>query len=114
VLPERQVQSGGFFGSGHGYDLSSANKPAVLGAEGNDGRKRKKPGDIDVALDPDSLGAMSREDMARRYEEGQRQEGIGAKWAHEDDLTQMIAEESRKRQRTENERKEKQRESRYR
>ncbi|CAG9951666.1 unnamed protein product [Clonostachys rosea f. rosea IK726] len=37
--------------------------------------------------------------MARRYKEGQSHEGLGAKWAHEDDLTQMIAEESRKRQR---------------
>ena len=121
VLPERQVQATGFFGSGHGYDLSSANqqagaRPPVLGAS-DDTRKRKKPGDVDVALDPDALHSadgISRDDVARRYQEGQRQEGIGAKWAHEDDLSQMIAEESRKRQRTESERQEKKREGRYR
>ena len=113
VLPERQVQATGFFGSGHGYDLSS--RPAVpLDAQQQDARKRKKPGDVDVALDPEALDGMSKEEVARRYEESQRREGLGAKWQHDDSLSQMIAEESRKRQRTESERQEKRREGRYR
>lgn len=119
VLPERQMQATGFFGSGHGYDLSSASgKLPVLGADGgNDPRKRKKPGDVDVALDPDALqsgNGINKEDVAQRYEESQRREGLGSKWQHDDALTEMIAEESRKRQKTETERQEKRREGRYR
>lgn len=118
VLPERKVQAAGFFGSGHGYDLSSTTaKLPVLGADSHDPKKRKMPGDVDVSIDPDALqvgDGIRNEDVARRYEESQRREGLGARWRHEDDLSQMIAEESRKRQKTESETQEKRREGRYR
>lgn len=109
ILPERAVSATGFFGSAHGYDLSSA--APVLGQEDNR-NKRKKPGDVDVAINPDE--GLTKEEMARRYEEAQKREGVGARWAHEDDLSAMIAEESRKRQRMEGERAERKREGRYR
>lgn len=113
VLPERQVRAEGFFGSDRAYDLP-VSKPPVLGA-GQDERKRKKPGDVDVALDPESLqGGINKDDVRRKFEEGRREEGVGAKWAHDDDLSEMIAQESRKRQKTEKERNEKKRAERQR
>ncbi|CAM1509379.1 Fc.00g031180.m01.CDS01 [Cosmosporella sp. VM-42] len=118
VLPERQVRAEGFFGSDRVYDLKQANRPGmpVLGAE-DDSRKRKKPGDIDVALDVDSLhnnDGISKDELRRRFEEGKKEEGIGAKWAYDDDLSEMIAQESRKRQKTEAETQQKKKEGKYR
>ena len=122
VLPERQVRAQGFFGSDRVYDLSSASQQhqhqhqhqqrqgmPVLGSE-DDSRKRKKPGDVDVALDTDSLeqnNGIDKEELARRFEQGRREDGVGAKWAYDEDLSEMIAQESRKRQRTEKERNDK-------
>lgn len=118
ILPERQVRAEGFFGSDRVYDLGSASQRAgmpVLGAD-DDTRKRKKPGDIDVALDVDTLhqnDGISKEELRRRFDEGKKEEGIGAKWAYDDDLSEMIAQESRKRQKTEQERNEKRKEGKY-
>ncbi|KAI6776973.1 hypothetical protein HG530_000918 [Fusarium avenaceum] len=117
ILPERQVRAEGFFGSDRVYDLKQAQAAQragvpVLGAD-DDSRKRKKPGDIDVALDVDSLhnnDGISKDDLRRKFEEGKKEEGIGAKWAYDDDLSEMIAQESRKRQKTEAERNEKKKE----
>ncbi|RGP68154.1 hypothetical protein FSPOR_5498 [Fusarium sporotrichioides] len=117
ILPERQVRAEGFFGSDRVYDLKQAQAAQqagvpVLGAE-DDTRKRKKPGDIDVALDLDSLqnnDGISKEDLRRKFDEGKKEEGVGAKWAYDDDLSEMIAQESRKRQKTEAERNEKRKE----
>ncbi|KAF5011479.1 hypothetical protein FDECE_2398 [Fusarium decemcellulare] len=119
ILPERQVRAEGFFGSDRVYDLKQAQRSGgvpVLGAE-DDSRKRKKPGDIDVALDVDSLhqnDGISKDDLRRKFEDGKKEEGIGAKWAYDDDLSEMIAQESRKRQKTEAERNDKRREGRNR
>jgi splicing factor 3B subunit 2 len=119
VIPERQGRAEGFFGSDKTYDLSKNPPPmplSVLGAQigGDDDptRKRKKPGDVDVALDPDALaasgGGLDKEELRRRFEAGRREEGVGAQWsrsaAYEEDLSDMIAQESRKRQRREEER----------
>ncbi|EAQ83847.1 hypothetical protein CHGG_10251 [Chaetomium globosum CBS 148.51] len=118
VIPERQGRAEGFFGSDKTYDLSkggAAGAPLpVLGSghDSDDGaRKRKKPGDVDVALDPDALaasGGLDKEQLRRQFEAGRREEGVGAQWsrsaAYEEDLSDMIAQESRKRQRREEER----------
>ncbi|KAG7285083.1 hypothetical protein NEMBOFW57_009703 [Staphylotrichum longicolle] len=118
VIPERQGRAEGFFGSDKTYDLS---KPGhghghghgppvpVLGQDDDASRKRKKPGDVEVALDPDALaasGGMDKEELRRKFEAGRREEGVGAQWnktAYEEDLSDMIAQESRKRQRREEE-----------
>lgn len=97
VIPERQARAEGFFGSDRVYDFSK-NKP-VLGQE-DDGRKRKKPGDIDVALDPEALAShdgISKDELQRRYEQGRKEGGVGKQWEYSDDLSDMIAQESRKR-----------------
>lgn len=117
VLPERQVRAEGFFGSDRAYDIAAAQRAGmpVLGTE-DDSRKRKKPGDIDVAVDVDALsesGGLSRDDLRQRFEAGTREEGVGAQWAgQDDDLADMIAEEGRKRQRLDRERTEKRKEGR--
>lgn len=120
VLPERQVRAEGFFGSDRAYDMAAAQRAGmpVLGAE-DESRKRKKPGDIDVAVDVDALndsGGLSKDELRQRFEAGSREEGIGAQWAsgggQDDDLADMIAEEGRKRQRPDRERVEKKKEGR--
>lgn len=97
VIPERQTRAEGFFGSDRTYDLSK-NRP-VLGQD-DDSRKRKKPGDVDVALDPETLAnqdGISKDELQRRYEEGRKEDGVGKQWEYSDDLSDMIAQESRKR-----------------
>lgn len=126
VIPERQQRTEGFFGSDRVYELPQQQQRSpsgpggahlpVLGQEDDSGRKRKKPGDVDVALDPESLqhhDGIDKEELQRRFEEGRRQEGVGAKWSYEEDLSEMIAQESRKRQKVEEKRNEKKRESKY-
>lgn len=120
VLPEKKasLKDGSFFGTGHLYSLDGAQASSlpVLGAD-EESRKRKKPGDVDVALDPDALadsGAISKDSLRQKFDEGRKQEGVGANWRHDEDLADMIAEESRKRQKTEKERAERRREGRSR
>ncbi|KAB5585762.1 hypothetical protein GE09DRAFT_37306 [Coniochaeta sp. 2T2.1] len=122
VVPERQGRVEGFFGSDRTYDLSkqpSSGIP-VLGQEDSSSRKRK-PGDIDVALDPDALVSgqgLSKEELKRRYEAGRKEEGPGAQWSkggYDDSLSDMIAQEARKRQkRDDGRREEKKKEPKYR
>lgn len=100
VVPERQARAEGFFGSDRVYDLSK-NKTGVpvLGQE-DESRKRKKPGDVDVALDPEALAShdgISKDELRRRFEEGRKEDAIGKQWQYDDDLSEMIAQESRKR-----------------
>ncbi|ESZ90392.1 splicing factor 3b [Sclerotinia borealis F-4128] len=115
VIPERQIRAEGFFGGERAYDVragQNAHLP-VLGQE--DTRKRKKPGDVDVALDPDSLhteDGISQEEVKRRFE-AQKKEERGA-WQYEEDLSDMIAQESRKKQKRDEEKRGEKRERSYR
>ncbi|KAH6678934.1 hypothetical protein F5X68DRAFT_173379 [Plectosphaerella plurivora] len=116
VIPERQQRTEGFFGSDRVYDLSAHQQLPVLGQEDDSGRKRKKPGDVDVAIDMDSLqqnDGLSKDELRRRFEEGRREEGPGAQWTYQEDLSEMIAQESRKRQKVDEARNEKKKESKY-
>ncbi|KAL2809504.1 hypothetical protein BJX63DRAFT_435074 [Aspergillus granulosus] len=99
VIPERQTQVEGFFGGDRVYDLRQPpeNLP-VLGAE-DQNRKRKKPGDVDVSVDLDELQSgegMSRDNLKRLYD-SQRQQENNPNWEFQEDLSDMIAHESRKR-----------------
>ncbi|GKZ84959.1 hypothetical protein AnigIFM56816_010519 [Aspergillus niger] len=98
VIPERQTQVQGFFGADRAYDLgASSNTMPVLGSEEN-GKKRKRPGDVDVSVDPDALHAndgIDREDIKRLYESQKKMSNPG--WDFQEDLSDMIAHESRKR-----------------
>ncbi|PWY68036.1 splicing factor 3b, subunit 2, 145kD [Aspergillus heteromorphus CBS 117.55] len=99
VIPERQAQVQGFFGADKVYDLSvSSDSMPLLGSDEHN-KKRKRPGDIDVSVDPDALqenDGIGREDIKRIYE-SQKQQG-NPNWNFQEDLSDMIAHESRKRQ----------------
>lgn len=81
VIPERQVRAEGFFGSERAYDIRNAQNAQnahlpVLGQD-DENRKRKKPGDVDVALDPDSLlneDGISKDEVRRRFEAQKKEE----------------------------------------
>ena len=108
VIPERQTRVEGFFGGDRAYDLKSAQQQAasnlpVLGQE--ESRKRKKPGDVDVSMNPDALAAhdgVDKEDLRRAYDQGRRAEQNPG-WDFQEDLSEMIATESRKRQKKDEE-----------
>ncbi|KAI0909393.1 hypothetical protein F4824DRAFT_474327 [Ustulina deusta] len=115
VLQERQSRAEGFFGSDRVYDMKNASDMRVLGHDDDSSRKRKKPGDVDVSFDPDALGdGISKDEMQRRFEEGRREDGVGAQWRREEGLDEMIANESRKRMKRDEEKREEKKKSKYR
>lgn len=106
VIPEKQTRVHGFFGGEKAYNLDVASDSLpVLGAE-EQNRKRKKPGDVDVSVDPEALHAGDGIDKANLQDlyESQRQQENNPNWGFQEDLTDMIAQESRKRLRKEEER----------
>ncbi|KAJ9663225.1 hypothetical protein H2198_000986 [Neophaeococcomyces mojaviensis] len=106
VIPEHQTRVQGFFGGDRAYDLRAAQQAnvPVLGQE--ETRKRKKPGDVDVSMDPDALAArdgLDKDDVRRAYEQQRKTEQpFGQDF--QEDLSDMIATESRKRQKRDEER----------
>ncbi|KAJ5775964.1 uncharacterized protein N7511_000975 [Penicillium nucicola] len=106
VIPERQTNVQGFFGGDRAYDLAgSSGKPPVLGADDSN-RKRKKPGDVEVSVDLDAIQSndgISKESLHDMYET-ERQQQNQPSWGFKEDLSDMIAQESRKRLRKEEER----------
>lgn len=106
VISEKQAPVQGFFGGDRMYDFSghSADVP-VLGAEGRN-QKRKRAGDVDVSVDPDALqadGGLSKGNVQGMYQSQTQREHHGDS-GFQEDLSDMIAQESRKRLRRENER----------
>ena len=98
VIPEQQTRVQGFFGGDRGYDLKNtkSNIP-TLGQE--DSRKRKKPGDVDVSMDPEALQShdgIDKDNIKNLYDQ-QRKAEENPSWAFQEDLSDMIASESRKR-----------------
>ncbi|KAJ5176450.1 uncharacterized protein N7482_002327 [Penicillium canariense] len=106
VIPEKQTSVQGFFGGDRAYDLTSSSAaPPVLGAE-DQTRKRKKPGDVEVSVDLDAIQSedgLSKESLQNLYET-QRQQQNQPQWGFQEDLSDMIAQESRKRLRNQEDR----------
>ncbi|KAI9784085.1 MAG: hypothetical protein M1816_001057 [Peltula sp. TS41687] len=107
VVPEKQGRVHGFFGSERAYDIGAAQRnqhlPVLDQEESN--RKRKKPGDVEVSIDPDSLqthDGLNKEEVRRKFEEKKNEER--ADWGFQEDLSDMIASESRKRLKRDEER----------
>lgn len=103
VLPEKNISASGFFGGEHAYDLDAAKRDALGHAQ-----KKRKAGDIDISVDIDQLGDSDRLDkdaLKKEYESRQRAEAQG-QWQSidQDDLADMINQESRKRTKREEER----------
>jgi len=100
VLPEHSIRAQGFFGGERVYDLKAAqqNLP-VLGEENN--RRKRKAGDVDVSVDVDALARddkLNKDELKKQYEAQRKAEAQG-QWGtiDQDDLSAMIADESRKR-----------------
>ncbi|EKG11258.1 PSP proline-rich [Macrophomina phaseolina MS6] len=107
VVPERDIKASGFFGGEKAYDLKSAQQSLpVLGQE-DTSRKKRKAGDVDVSVDVDSLereDKLSKDEVKRQYEMQRQAEQQGGWGAYQDDLSSMIAEESAKRLKKDQER----------
>lgn len=106
VLPERQQNVKGFYGSSHAYavpstpsaatDVASTQaharpKAAVTKLDGKDSRKRTSD-DVNLAIDPDNLEAgLSKEDLEAVYARG-RAEKSGRPSGWDEDLSDMVSE----------------------
>ena len=104
VLPEKNISSTGFFGGEHASDLDAARRDTL----GQSQRKRKA-GDVDISVDMDKLGdsdKLDKDALKKEYESRQRAEAQG-QWQSidQDDLADMIHQESRKRAKRDDERK---------
>lgn len=106
VITEKQAPIHGFFGGDKVYDLSaSSNSIPVLDSEGQN-QKRKRPGDVDVSVDPETLQSqdgISKGNLQDLYRSQSQREGRHDP-EFQEDLSDMIAHESRKRPRKEHER----------
>jgi len=95
VLPEKNIQATGFFGGEHAYDLDAARRDTL-----GDNQRKRKAGDIEVSVDMDMLAdndKMDKEALRKQYE-AQRKAEMQGQWQSidQDDLSEMIAEQSRK------------------
>lgn len=95
VLPEKNISATGFFGGEHAYDLDAARRD-TLGQQ-----RKRKAGEVELSVDVDQLGEndkLDKDALKREYESRQRAEAAG-QWQSidQDDLADMIASESRKR-----------------
>jgi splicing factor 3B subunit 2 len=95
VLPEQNIRASGFFGGERAYDLKAAKKD-MIGES-----KKRKAGDVEVSVDVDALtrdGKLNKEELQHVYNAQKKAEAQGS-WSaiDQDDLSEMIATESRKR-----------------
>ncbi|QDS76909.1 hypothetical protein FKW77_004186 [Venturia effusa] len=112
VIPEQASKISGFFGSDRTYDLKSSQAAAknipMLGQEDN--RRKRKVGDVEVSVDVDALARddrLSKEEIAKQYEAGRQETANPWGRVDQEDLSSMIAEESRKRLKKDEERRSK-------
>lgn len=113
VIKEQSTRASGFFGSDRTYDLQAAQNAGtnlpVLGQEDN--RRKRKAGDVDISVDVDALerdDKLNKEQLAKQYETQRQAEADpwGSR-VDQDDLSAMIADESRKRLKKDEERRKK-------
>jgi len=109
VVQEQAGKISGFFGSDRVYDLKGAQQSnqnvPLLGSEDN--RRKRKAGDVDVSVDVDALerdDKLSKDEVKKRYEAGRQEQANPWGRVDQDDLSSMIAEESRKRLKKDEER----------
>lgn len=102
VLPERQQNVAGFYGSSHAYTVPSANAAAsqqprssesITKLDGKDTRKRTND-DVNMAIDPENIEAgMSKEELEALYDKG-RAEKSGKPTGWDQDLSDMVSEQA--------------------
>lgn len=105
VIREQNTRVQGFFGGDRLYDLNPSNENIpVLGKE-DQTRKRKKRGDVDVSMDPEDLqdeDGLRNTRLESLYDQEKHREH--SKWDFQEELSNMIATENRKRLKGEDER----------
>jgi splicing factor 3B subunit 2 len=110
VLPEQNIRAQGFFGGDRKYDLQGAPAPSTRNVPmlGENNRRKRKADDVEISVDPDVLARddkLDKDALKKRYDaerkaaESRRFGGID-----QDDLSAMIAEESHKRLKKDEER----------
>ena len=92
-----------FFGGEHAYDLDAARRDQL-----GEGNRKRKAGAVDVSVDVDALthdDKLDKEALRKQYDEQKKVEQQGL-WCSidQDDLSEMIAQESRKREKMEDRR----------
>lgn len=109
-LQERSIRAEGMFGGERAYNLPSQQERSNVPMLGSEDRgKKRKAGDVDVSIDAEALernGNLSKDEIRKQYEAQRTREGAGS-WkgvVDQEDLSQMIAEESAKRQKRDAER----------
>ncbi|KAK4550569.1 hypothetical protein LTR36_000148 [Oleoguttula mirabilis] len=112
VLQERAIRAEGFFGGEKAYDLSSRQQRGDIPVLGQEQRgNKRKAGDLDISVDVDALereDRLSKDEVKRQYEAQKQQDQGGWQGSvDQEDLSQMIAEESVKRQKRDQERRSK-------
>lgn len=94
VLPERQQNIKGFYGSSHAYTVPTQSAPekAVLPTLGAETRKRNND-DVNLAIDPDNLAGMTTEELNTHYDRA-RAEKSGKPSTWDQDLSDMVSEQA--------------------
>jgi splicing factor 3B subunit 2 len=107
IVKEQAARNQGFFGSERTYDIRGAQQNANVPILGQEDRSRKrKAGDVDVSVDVDALARedkLSKDEIRKQYESGRQAEQQWQGGLDQDELGAMIAEESRKRQKKDQE-----------
>ncbi|KAF2205422.1 DUF382-domain-containing protein [Delitschia confertaspora ATCC 74209] len=98
VIPEQNIRAEGFFGGERAYDLKAAKGKDMIG---EDSSRKRKVGDVDISVDVDALARgdkLGQEKLREAYDARKKEEAKG-NWSaiDQDDLSEMIAQESRKR-----------------
>ncbi|KAF2878325.1 splicing factor 3b [Massariosphaeria phaeospora] len=101
ILPEKSIESTGFFGGEYAYDLDAARRDTL----GADNRRKRKAGDVEMSVDVDTLADNDKldKDVLRKQYEAQKKAEMQGQWQSidQDDMNDMIAAESRKRMKRE-------------
>lgn len=97
VIPEQASRVSGFFGGDRVYDLKAPETSIPLLGSEESHRKRKKADDVEVSMDPELLqnnDGISKEHLKGLYDAEKKQEF--SQWNFQEDLSDMIASESKR------------------
>lgn len=97
VIPEQASRVSGFFGGDRVYDLKAPETSIPLLGSEDSHRKRKKADDVEVSMDPELLqnnDGISKEHLKGLYDAEKKQEF--SQWNFQEDLSDMIASESKR------------------
>lgn len=96
VIPEQASRVSGLFGGDRVYDLKAPDPSIPLLGSDDSRSRRRKADDVDVSMDPDMLhdDGLSKERLKGLYDAEKKQEF--SQWNFQEDLSDMIASESKR------------------